>query len=252
MMRRTKHTTIGALLRKRFKSPYEALDRLGIPRRLLRAPGLAYDAAAVNSKTKLDDLLAQHLSGFELQRARDLLRGIDPRNPDGSWDPETAAGSDEEQNVEVAEDEVDRRVERALDRLRPYLSEDDLEEALPLVEGYIREQLRDRRNGDTSLPRNALHEGMSGRLGEKGWDQERAEKRQAARDRQMARDERSFARHFPEVKRLMGTPLEAGLTSELERCARMQPLTERAIAADAKGAKGFSARFPTAARIGVA
>lgn len=50
--RRSTRTTIGAALRAKFKSPREALERLGIDERVLSEPGLAYDGAKEMSKPK--------------------------------------------------------------------------------------------------------------------------------------------------------------------------------------------------------
>lgn len=55
--RRSPRTTIGAALREKFKSPREALKRLGIDERLLSEPGLAYDGAKKMKPNRLQYLL---------------------------------------------------------------------------------------------------------------------------------------------------------------------------------------------------
>ena len=108
-MRRKKHTTLGAALRRKWKTPRAAMQALGLPVSLLDHRRLAYDGALENrgtpAKIQLEEMLGEVLSGAELQRARDLLHGIDGIDPDdGSWDEE---GENVEIEVEEAEDDED-------------------------------------------------------------------------------------------------------------------------------------------------
>jgi hypothetical protein len=160
-MRRKNLTTLGRELRKRFRSPREALARLGIDAdKVLRARDLAFDGAPMSAKIALGDLLAEKLSGAELQRARNLLHSIDATHEDGSYDPETAAGSEDEANELSASEreEIERRIEGFIEFLRDRLSGDpDVFDAIvtddrfvPLLEREITDGMRRRKsNGRT-------------------------------------------------------------------------------------------------------
>lgn len=86
--RRAARTTIGAALREKFKSPREALKRLGIDERLLRERDLAYDGATKMKPNRLQYLLVTRAARiFNPQLAADakvdyapLFKGVTTKN----------------------------------------------------------------------------------------------------------------------------------------------------------------------------
>lgn len=234
-----KRTTIGAALRKKFKSPREALAALGIDARILESRDLAMD-----------------------------YNGI-PGGPSEGL---------EEAEIEMAGD-LDTRVERVMDRLRDVagdkLDDDDLDIARGMIKDLVRDRMRHRGNSrgrDQDLPRNAIGggaagggegSGFSGRLSEESWRKADArDRRLQAQDERRQRRRADFDDRFNVAARPSGW--ECGLESYQERelraaraeqALRARRSPERRIAVDAKratSARSFAERYPGAARIGTA
>src|SRR5690349_14409653 len=155
-MRRKARRTLGAALRARFKSPRDALKALGIDaEKVLRAPDLAYDARDMSGPEYLrrEDQIVKNLSGSE--RAREmLLLERDFNEPGCSLD-------EEEKMLNAAdEEEIRRRVDRAVDYILNHpaspLTEDDEPELRRHVEDHLRRRRSNGRDSEPHMPRNAL------------------------------------------------------------------------------------------------
>jgi hypothetical protein len=203
---------LGIALRKKFKTPREALRALGLDQRFLDVPRLALDSASgggTSSRAELEKLLARAFSGHEFQRAMELLNG--------------ALNADMPE-VEQEESEDENDVDEEAERHKRWVA-DVLSRKAGLDDQEIAEALRD-------LPRNAIKGGMGGRLAE------RAE----ARDRKrIARDERrraAFDERFGTSRLNAPSLIETSYGDSV-------PSRRMAVASD-----DFLSRFPGAARIG--
>ena len=214
-------TPLGRVLRQRFRTPKDALRALGISPSLLNIRSMALDSAyqefsggdPAALRVKLEKLLAENLSGHELQKARELLEA----HLGGG---EYAAVNDED-NEDDDDDRAEQR-RRTMAKIADFLATEK-----GLSEDQIEESLRD-------FPKNGLDSDLAEDLDNLMRDR----RRRAAGDAR--RRQQAFDRRFPEAARLTGTSLETSYG--------VQP--ERRVAVDSAAAQRFADRWPEAMRIG--
>ncbi len=215
--RERRMSTLSAALRKKYRSPRDALRALGLDESLLDVRRLALDGVDP-----------------EFQRAKELLA------PQGGEYDRAAEDDREEESDSDTEEEINRRLEKIGSFLRKRgVSEDDIAEGRVLSKQYIRELMRREKSGgderrdafdDEPMPRNALA-------------RDRGKRRLAA--------DKSFRKFFPQAARLFGSPLEAGFSGSAEEQARHRVTVDSAD--DGGGARdSFAQFFPGASRIGIA
>jgi len=236
-----RHATLRDALRRKFKTPREALRALGLDEKLLDVPRLAYDGArkgrdempdeaALNNepdpavlRVKLEKLLCENLDGAALQTARDLL-SHHLGELTGEYDRAASDEDDDEDDGEESEEALRERRKKIMGRVADWLSERQ-----QMSDEMIERELAD-------FPRNGL-EHVGGAL-----DDDLAQVMEQRR-RRMASDtkkrQQAFDEMFPEARRLTGTLLETsyGVQPERPPCANFA---------------GFYEMFPQARRIGVA
>ncbi len=216
---------LGIALRRKFKTPREALRALGLDQSLLNVPSLAMDGAIdeMGSRAELEKLLATVLSGHQYQRACELLNGAI------NAEHEIAGNVGEGENIEAEDDEGEsEEVLRARRKLLMKKIADWLSTEKGLDEFEIAASLAD-------FPKNGI-EHVGGAVDD---DLERVMK---DRRRRMATDAKqkrqAFDSRYPQAARLSGTALETSYGDPIP--------SRRAVDSSADG---FNDRFPEAARI---
>ncbi len=225
--------TLREVLKRKFGTPKNVLRALQLPESLLDIRGMALDGAMpMTSKVMLEKLLAQHLSGHELQQARDLLNSIDP--DDGERTDPFEEGAVDEEEDDVDEEALREQRRRAMAKTAAFLSTKK-----GLDEEQIFEALKDfPTNGLSNLGKRAARD-----LDDLMKDRRR---RMAGDSKRLAfatdRAETSLRRMFPEAERLFaGTAVEAGIGEAPEP-----------LAMDSAAQDSFDAMYPNSKRIGVA
>jgi hypothetical protein len=233
---------LGLALRRKFKTPREALQALGLPESLLDIKGLAFDQAlpGTSAKVKLEEILCQILSGAELQHARDLLHGIDADDGEATNGELEQEEAEDDEDVDEEEGEEERREhrKRTMAKVADWLAREK-----HLNDEEIFDAMKD-------FPAPGL-EHIGGRLAEdleqvmESWKDRRRRMARDAKKRALAADraEASLLQHFPEAARLFaGSGLEAGIGGAE---------AEQRLAMDAAAADGdsFAEMFADAARI---
>lgn len=209
-------------LRKKFRTPQDALRALGLDEFLLdvarskQQAGLSRDQVDLPAlRAKLEQLLCEHLSGDELEQARGLLN------------QHLLGRSSEHDRVDDFEEDDDKKRQswrKALATVADYLSNEK-----GFDEEQIKEALRD-------FPRNGLeHQGAA--LDDDLDDLMQQRRQRMAGDAEKKRQ--AFDARWPQAARLDGTLLETAYGSPTPTPA------PTSIAASLE-------RWPEAARIGVA
>lgn len=221
---------LGLALRRRFKSPREAMEALQLDPSLINIKRLsghmAFDAATGGSaKAELEKILAGILDGAEFQRAQELLHSIE-------------AGDDDrgERYAEAIDEETDEEARR--EQRRGMMTK--VADFLATEKGYDEKEITDFLS---DFPKTGL-EHLGGALAE---DLEKVMKdrrgpagdarRRRAHDAQLASDAGAFVRAFPEVARIENAP-------GFGDCA-----TPSRMATDADSSSYFYELFPEARRI---
>ena len=246
--------TLLEALKRKYKSPREAILRLGLDPELLKHPRLAFDAHGENEhhehpKVRFEKYLAENLQGEAFVRAQQMLHSLEDsdgktlndydRACEDETDPDHHADSPDHDRDEG---HVENRLRRLAHVLREAgLGEDDVEEAVELAR-------RDYKKNNWNLPRNATKGGIGGRFSEAS---DHRKMSRDARKRKLGRDaanRRDFYARFPQARRLNGSALEAGIASGPpdEPARRVRRIATDAT--DASAAADFYRRFPGAAR----
>lgn len=233
---------LGIALRRRFKSPREALSALGIDQALLDIPrlGFAFDArngrdgmpGGLNNEVdpgallvELEKLLVENLSGGALERAREIL---DQHLGGGEYDGAASDEDDDEDNYDDDDDYDDDEEERRETRRNMMAKTADfLATKKGLDESEIAATLRD-------FPKNGL-EHLGGALAEDLEHVMQDRRRRMARDTRKTRQ--AFDAMFPGAARV--EEILYGVESE-----------RRSIAPDDRDR--FYELWPEARRIGIA
>jgi len=256
--------TLLEALKRKYKSPREAILRLGLDPELLKHPRLAFDAHGENEhhehpKVRFEKYLAENLQGEAFVRAQQMLHSLEDSDGktlndyDRACEDETDPdhhGRQENPHDDRDEGHVENRLRRLAHVLREAgLGEDDVEEAVELAR-------RDYKKNNWNLPRNATKGGIGGRFSEASDHRKMsrdARKRKLGRDGRDAANKRDFYARFPQARRLTaGSQLLAGIPSGPPDQPARGVRRIAVDAADDSAAADFHRRFPGASRIGIA